>query len=407
MNMKTLESWRKWVVNYWQSALISLGLIVAPLTIILYNLSSTTKGVLLGSESVALTSAVSKQAIFNNPLDFLFKLPEYALVLLKTQQVFVIRLVPAMMGLITVLALYYVVRQWYGNKTALAILVLATTSSWFLGYARLATPDIVYPMLISLGLAYGAWIRKAKHSGLVMLSGVFLGLGYVYSGGLIWLAILAVVWQRKNILRHIADAPKFTVTILIIISVGVSPLILAAVKQPEIINQIAGISSNPSADISNLGIRSVDILQQLSVQGQKNPEVGLTNLAILDVFTYVMALLGLITLLAYRKLDRFKVVMSLLVGLWVIASLGGTVPVVVLMPIIYLLAAGGIGKLIGDWMKVFPRNPLARGIGLSVLTVAISLSSLYHLERYFIAWPKAPATQQVIADSITRSNVKQ
>lgn len=391
------KAWiQKWVSNYWQAAVYSLGLIGVPLTVLLYNLTGLTDNRLLSIEGAALSSGFDKRSIFENPLDLLFKVPEYAIRFLHLHSLWTVRLVPVFFSLVTILAVYYVAKQWYGQKTAFAVLAMATASSWLLAYGRLATPAIVYPMLISLGLAYGAWIRHARHSGWVMIAGVLLGLAYIYTSGLIWLAILAVIWQRRVILQRIADAPKLTLTILVVVGIGVAPLVLACVLRPELINTIAGLSADPSQSFANAGIKSVDIIQQFAVEGHRYPELGLTRVALLDIFTYVMSVLGLVTLFNQRKLDRFKAVVVTLVVLWFLISLGGPVPIIALFPIIYLLAAGGVGRLLGDWLKVFPRNPLARGIGLGVMGLVVGLSCLYHLQRYFIAWPAAAPTRTML-----------
>ncbi len=400
--MKQIRRIREWVVNYWQGIVFGAALIGAPLFVLVYRLNTLTDRLLLTREAQALGGAFNKQIIFENPLQLVFKLPEYGLKLAKLNTLFGVRLISVCFALVTALAIYYVARQWYGNKTAIATLVMTVTSSWLLAYGRLATPDIVYPLLLSLGLAYGAWIRKTKHSGLVMVGGVLLGLAFVYTSGLIWLAIMTITWQRRIILQRIADAPRLTVTILVIVAVGISPLVLASILRPELITQVAGLASSPNDSFANLGIRSVDIIQQFAVQGHQEAEIGIVNVALLDIFTYVMAILGLFTLFNSRRLDRFKVITALLVVVWALVSLGGPVPVIALFPIVYLLTGAGISRLLGDWLKVFPRNPLARTIGLSAIGVAVGLSSIYHLQRYFIAWPEAPATTVVL--QIARTN---
>lgn len=404
--MKILGRLQSWVVNYWQSLAYMLSLVLFPLIVLTFRLTSLTKDTLFMREATELAGAANKQVIFNNPLQILFKLPEYLLKIVKFNHLWTVRFVPVICGLIIVLSLYYVVKQWYGAKTALATLVMTSTSSWLLGYSRLATPDIVYPTLIAVGLAYGAWLRKTKHSGLTMLMGVLLGLGFVYTSGLIWIAILAIFWQRKVIARRIAEAPKLTMTILIVVGVGIAPLAWAIARQPALITNTAGFASDPLQGFSESGIKSVDIIQQLAVEGQKNATYGLVNVAILDIFTYVMAILGLLTLFSYRKLDRSKVLPALLVLIWFLASIGGPVPVVALLPIIYLLAAAGIGRMLSDWLSVFPRNPLARGIGLAVLATTVVFSSYYHLSKYFVAWPNSPATKQLVKESRNLTDFK-
>lgn len=73
-------------------------------------------------------------------------------------------------------------------------------------------------------------------------------------------------------------------------------------------------------------------------------------------------------------------------------SLGGVVGDAILLPFIYLLASIGIGRMLGNWFIVFPRNPVARNIGLGLIIGMIALVGYYHITRYFVAWPNSPET---------------
>jgi NhaP-type Na+/H+ and K+/H+ antiporter len=69
--------------------------------------------------------------------------------------------------------------------------------------------------------------------------------------------------------------------------------------------------------------------------------------------------------------------------------------IVLLLPFVYIGIITGIVELINQWFTYFPRNPLARNIGISLLVFSISLTSAYHLESYFVAWPNDPDTKAV------------
>jgi hypothetical protein len=56
-----------------------------------------------------------------------------------------------------------------------------------------------------------------------------------------------------------------------------------------------------------------------------------------------------------------------------------------------LLAIGGIVEILQRWLESFPRNPVARSIGVCLLVAAIGFTSFYHLQRYFVAWGNNPA----------------
>jgi hypothetical protein len=63
----------------------------------------------------------------------------------------------------------------------------------------------------------------------------------------------------------------------------------------------------------------------------------------------------------------------------------------IMFPIIMLIAIGGIVDILQRWLGSFPRNPVARSIGVCLLVAAIGFTSFYHLQRYFVAWGNNPA----------------
>jgi hypothetical protein len=56
-----------------------------------------------------------------------------------------------------------------------------------------------------------------------------------------------------------------------------------------------------------------------------------------------------------------------------------------------LFAIAGIVELLNRWIKSFPRNPIARSVGVCVIVIAIGFTSHYHLQRYFVAWSGNPS----------------
>lgn len=74
-------------------------------------------------------------------------------------------------------------------------------------------------------------------------------------------------------------------------------------------------------------------------------------------------------------------------------ALGGPVGISILVPIVYLMVAAGFGYLLHEWLLVFPRNPLARSLGFGLLGIAVTLTCVYNLRTYFVAWPHNPATK--------------
>jgi hypothetical protein len=66
-----------------------------------------------------------------------------------------------------------------------------------------------------------------------------------------------------------------------------------------------------------------------------------------------------------------------------------------LIPLLYVFVATGIAYLLKEWLKVFPRNPVARNFGIGLLVIAIVTSVVYNVRAYYVAWPHAATTKAV------------
>ena len=78
---------------------------------------------------------------------------------------------------------------------------------------------------------------------------------------------------------------------------------------------------------------------------------------------------------------------------WLIGGGFGAVDIAIFLPLLYIFIGGGLSFLLIQWLHVFPRNPIARMIGISMLSALVVLIAAYHLNRYFIAWPLSPQTK--------------
>ncbi len=385
------------VANYWQSVLTTLLVGALVVWLVIFKLASLVP-LVSSRETAFLAQSHSLETILLNPLFCLIKLPFYGLRALNQEGLFTLRAVSAFIGVVGVGLMYYILSNWHSRRIAMMGLVLFTTSSWFLSYARLLTPDILYPTLLLMALAYGVWTRKTKHQGLHFTVASFLTIAFIYTPGLIWFVLFVGLWQRKNLLRQVVAAPKTAVTASIIALIFLAPLGYAIYQDLTLLKPLFGLPAEPLEVLQHLPARAWDILGQLIWHRQSDPSVGLIGLALLDMFTATMVVLGAIGYYEDRKLDRTKMIIGASVLSFGLVSLGGPVSIAILLPLIYILASQGLSFLLVRWFSVFPRNPLARAIGLGLLSSAIALTMAYHLTRYFIAWPQSPATRAVFTE---------
>jgi hypothetical protein len=302
------------------------------------------------------------------------------------------RLISTAFAVVTMLLFYYVLRHWQGTKIAILGTIMLVTSSWFLTYARMATPDITYILLIVTSFAYVIWAKNSMHESRTIIAGGLLTIALIYTPGLIWFIVLPAIWQRKLISQLIFKSSKSAIAALTLTIVLLLPLGYSIFSQPSIINTFLALPTNLSALPMHFIQNIINIFRSLTFGYQKDATLGLINEPVIDIFTCAMLILGLFDSYAERGLDRTKMVVGFFAISIILVCLGGVVSEAILLPFIYLLASIGIGRMLGNWFIVFPRNPVARNIGLGLIIGMIALLGYYHITRYFVAWPNSPET---------------
>ncbi len=104
-----------------------------------------------------------------------------------------VRIVPALLGTLTVLALFFVIRRTYGPTVALAGAALLATQGWHLHFSRIGFPLASWPLVTML--AAGALVEALRQNDWRWwgLTGLLLGLGvYCYNAHFFFIAIAAL-----------------------------------------------------------------------------------------------------------------------------------------------------------------------------------------------------------------------
>jgi membrane-bound ClpP family serine protease len=144
----------------------------------------------------------------------------------------------------------------------------------------------------------------------------------------------------------------------------------------------------------------IELPVELVARGPVTPERWLGQTPILDIFTTTMVLLGLYLYFYKRALDRVKLIGICILFGFVMVSLNGVSWITLILPFICMLSTAGIGLMLQQWFTVFPRNPLAKVVGLAFLTLTISMASYYQVSRYFVAWAEAPETKAIYSQNV-------
>jgi hypothetical protein len=301
-----------------------------------------------------------------------------------------LRLASAVWGAVGIAAMAYVLLHWYGPRAAWFGSALFVCSAWFLHLARLATTDIL--LVVAPVVLFASYVLLLQHGktlagrlGWVALQGCLL-----FVPGMIWLMLLHGFWQRRELAaigHRITSWSERTATTLLILlfviplTVGIwlgqtKVTILELLGLPQHVPHLGDIAANAGHQLLFLAIR-----------GTTAPDAWLNHLPILDMFGLIMLVAGLYFYLTHFTAKRSKLLLGVGLISFALASLGGSATISLLVGWLYLLITGGIAYLLHQWLKVFPRNPVARSCGIAIVTIAVAMACLYGLRQYFIAWP--------------------
>lgn len=379
------------LLRHWQSIVLYGAALIIVAGALAWQLGSLTPGYSM-TEAVAYHSSMSLRAIFENPLNAPFLLATKAASLVLPDTFLAVRAVAAGFGLATLVLFATLLRVWHDRHVAIIGTLLFGLSAWFLHTARFGSPEVLLFGVFALAVA-GYWLKRTESWFALVVCMIATAL-LLYTPGMVWFIGVGIIWQWK-VIDRIFKKHLLAVTLAGVAMLGMLvPLGLALYKQHVLIKPWLALPHqwpNPIEMVGNL----IEVPIHLLIGNRPDAVTWLGNAPILDVFSLAMFVLG-----AYLYLRNFKLIRtSLFIGIFIVMAalmmVGSPITFSVIIPFMYLVVAAGVAYLIGQWFKVFPRNPIARASGRIVLYAVIGLVITYHLTHYFVGWPGAQATHDV------------
>lgn len=397
---KHCKQFRLWFLDIWQPLIITLVVGAIVCTILGFRIGSLTNGLSI-PEQQYIASVDSGKELLSHPSFLIHKLPTYVFFKLGVERVAYYRLISAAFAAAAVLSSFYVLKRWYTMRIALLGSWLMLTSAWLLHNARLATPEASFLLLMPL-LWAAVWMYNTKRRQSAMTALFIISAASFYIPGFLWLVLGAVIWQRKTIYAELKLVSVwFKILAFLGVAIGLAPLIYGASQHTNELLLAAGLPDTlPKLSVITRDL--LDIPMNLFLRGPDDPLRWLGRIPLLDIFSSTMLILGIYSLRYHLLLIRAQLLVATAALLTILIAVGGHVTTLALLPIIYLLMAGGIAFMLQQWYVVFPRNPVARSIATTLLSVLVLLVSFYHISHYFIAWPQTPATKSAFGQSLLK-----
>ena len=331
--------------------------------------------------------------IADNPVNAPYALFVWLLTAILHRSILAARIVAACFGLAVGLLFFAVARAWCTYRGAFLSTVMFVTSAGLLHTARLGTGYILQMGILAL-LGCALWYRsRRQHRPLIAYCIAALFTLLLYVPGMIWFEVLGLFLVRGTVQGQLERAKRSHLTALLaVFIILLVPLAIASARKPGILLQIAGLPHGWAA-LTQAGSRLLDTVLGIAMRSNGSPLLWIGHAPLLDAVEAVLALLGAFYL--YREVPRRGLFLLGLVVIGILlVALGGSVTVACLVPALYLLVATGLDHLLGQWLTVFPRNPVARLTGIGVICLMLTCSVLYQLRSYYVAWPHDPATRQ-------------
>lgn len=387
----------KRIKGFWRNnaKLLALGIVVGLglAYLMLYKLGNLVGG-LSGQEVVSATAPVGWHGIFNHPLDLPIKLVRSIVFFGAADHGQTLTRLPnAFFGGLAVLSFGVLVWLWHGTRTALLTTALFATSAWTLHVGRYASSDVLYLWAIPSLLLIQVLLHRYGDKPFVWYGCLLLWGLLLYIPGMIWLMLAQAFCQRGLIRKTLGLYSSFNQRLLsvLVVFIWLPLLILNIFRHSQLLVWLGLPIDSPG--IMQLLKQIAAVPLHLFIRGPQYPDLWLDKVPILDVFTLVTCFIGMYFYAKNWQATRSQTLLLLSAASLLLVGLGGAVSLSALVALAYIFVAAGIAYLLTDWLKVFPLNPLARALGILLVTVAVVLSCAYNLRSYFIAWPHNDATR--------------
>jgi 4-amino-4-deoxy-L-arabinose transferase-like glycosyltransferase len=206
---------------------------------------------------------------------------------------FAVRLPAALIGILTVVTIYFLVKECFGQRLAIVAALFLAISPWHIFYSRICYRLILFPLVFSLALLFFA--RSFRKPNYLLLSGFLFGLSiytYISARAFVPLFLIATIalfhkhlWQYKK--QTILASLLFLAIFIPLFSFWISPEGMARSNQLKLITTPLQFLRNYLAFFNPLF---------LFVKGESSVTYGIDNMGILYLFEIITIPFGIFSL---------------------------------------------------------------------------------------------------------------
>lgn len=345
----------------------------------------------LSPTETAIRHGVGFSDIIHNPLNLGFKLIAFVTTHIFHGEIG-IRLAAVFFAALSIALFFLVCRKWHGSLTAAAATILFGTSTWMLATGRFGA-SYMYLTATAIGLlASVVWLKHSPEKVSAFITFVAACALSLFTPGGVWFVIaMAIVMFKPNLALLRKNASKALPTVITLSVVTLGLLAISFVQHPHLAKEWLGLPTE-FPNIATIGKQLVMSVSFLAIRGPVSPEIWLAHTPVLDAAALVFLLLGVILYGRHLDKGRTHLVLALLAPAVLLITLNGASGLAFMVPVAYILVAAGVAYMIHQWIKIFPRNPIAHTLATIVFVVLLGCVVRFHVTRYMVAWHYSPQT---------------
>jgi 4-amino-4-deoxy-L-arabinose transferase-like glycosyltransferase len=306
---------------------------------------------------------------------------------------FYYRLPSTLFALLFLFCFYSLARGWFGKTIGLLSTVIAASTPIFLITARQASPQIMLLAPLAIMAIFATLQRAKKNQSFYFYCLVICCAVFLYVPGMVWWLIGTVIICRKKIFNLLEMVPMMHIIIAALIAfILLVPLAVALVNDWTIIKSLALIPSHMAAPL--------DLLKNIAWMGNalfiKAPYTDnliLGRLAMLNIIQVAFLLFGSFALWTVAKTKLLALLGAILLAI-LLAGINNQLNYLLLgLGSAWVIIGAGLRYLYIEWRSVFPRNPLARYLAITLMSLVVIVNLLFGMRYSLIAWPHTIVTK--------------
>ena len=302
----------------------------------------------------------------------------------------------AFIGVLTLLVLYYLVKECFERRTALIATLLLAINPWHIHFSRIAFRAILLPCLFSLGLLL--FVKSFKKPTYLPLSGFVFGLSlYTYHSARVFvpfflLGLVVIFWEHlwQNKKETLIGSILFLIIFIPLVFIWISPEGMARAKEIQIVTEPFTIIKYYLSYFSP---------SFLFLNGDPNYRHSALRIGELYYYEIITVAIGMFYL--FREKRKERAILLLWLFLYplpaAITAPGHAIRAIVGIPAFIILSAYGVERL----MNIFRLKGRKSFLIVTGLIFVASVAIL--TKRYFIDYPLYATTrwQYGIREAIT------